>query len=48
MAQSDGLRWPLDTVTWKRGVFGISNVPITDKFTITVISGRFLVVVEGV
>jgi thiamine pyrophosphokinase len=43
-AKSSGLKWPLDRVVWKRGIFSISNVAETGSFEIQALSGRFLVV----
>jgi len=45
-ASSSGLKWPLDGVAWKRGIFGISNVAETGAFSVTVHAGRFLVMTE--
>ena len=44
-AQSAGLKWPLDAVSWRRGFFGISNAAETEAVTIKALSGRFLVLV---
>jgi len=43
-AKSTGLKWPLDTVVWDRGFFGLSNVAVDDKFSIKAESGRFMVI----
>ncbi len=43
-AQSEGLKWPLDDLPWKRGFFGISNISVTGTFRIRARAGRFLVV----
>jgi thiamine pyrophosphokinase len=45
-ARSAGLKWPLDSVAWRRGFFGISNVSETEALTIKALSGRFLVLVS--
>ncbi|MDR3356023.1 MAG: thiamine diphosphokinase [Spirochaetaceae bacterium] len=44
-AQSNGLKWPLAPVAWKRGFFGLSNVAETGAVTIKALSGRFLVLI---
>lgn len=43
-AQSRGLKWPLDELSWCRGFFGISNVASEGPFSIRALSGSFLVV----
>jgi len=44
-ARSKGLKWDLDGVHWERGLFGLSNVAITDEIEINVKQGRFMVIV---
>jgi thiamine pyrophosphokinase len=44
-AQSAGLKWPLDSVAWRRGFFGISNTAETEAVMVKALSGRFLVLV---
>jgi thiamine pyrophosphokinase len=46
-AWSAGLKWPLNSVSWKRGFFGISNAAETTSITIKVSAGRFLIVISG-
>ncbi len=41
---STGLRWPLDSLTWKRGNFGISNEFSGPEARVRVHSGRLLVI----
>ncbi|MDR0644687.1 MAG: thiamine diphosphokinase [Treponema sp.] len=43
-AKSEGLKWPLDRIVWKRGFFGISNAA-DGLFSISATQGRFLVIV---
>ena len=43
-ATSKGLKWPLESLYWDRGVFGLSNVSVDGFFYVTALSGRFLVV----
>jgi thiamine pyrophosphokinase len=48
-ARSEGLKWPLDGLSWDRGFFGISNVidnnvAASGEFSIRALSGRFLIV----
>ena len=45
-AESTGLKWPLDGLTWKRGSFGLSNVAEDGPFRIHCIQGSFLVVIK--
>jgi thiamine pyrophosphokinase len=45
---STGLKWPLDNVRWKRGVYGLSNVVAESEITINARQGRFMIIVEGV
>jgi thiamine pyrophosphokinase len=45
-ALSTGLKWPLDAVEWKRGLFGLSNVALAENFSITAEDGRFLVITQ--
>jgi thiamine pyrophosphokinase len=45
-AQSSGLKWPLDGVAWRRGVFGVSNVVETGDIDVTALSGRFLIIIS--
>ena len=42
-AQSRGLKWPLDGLSWSPGSFGVSNIADTGSFEIRSILGRFLV-----
>jgi thiamine pyrophosphokinase len=44
-AESSGLRWPLNSLNWKRGSFGISNRTVKETFSIRVIRGRFMIIV---
>jgi thiamine pyrophosphokinase len=44
-AKSDGLKWPLDDVSWDRGFAGISNVALKENFVIRAERGRFMVIV---
>jgi thiamine pyrophosphokinase len=45
-ATSDGLRWPLDGLVWKRGDIGVSNEMVGGSASIEVVSGRLLVIRE--
>jgi thiamine pyrophosphokinase len=47
-AESRGLKWPLDNVHWKRGLYGLSNVALESEIEINATSGRFMVIIEGV
>lgn len=42
--ESDGLKWPLDSLVWRKGDCGISNIAIKDNVTITMKSGMLLCV----
>jgi thiamine pyrophosphokinase len=46
-ASSSGLKWPLDKVSWKRGVYGLSNVTMEPEMTINAQQGRFMIIMEG-
>jgi thiamine pyrophosphokinase len=46
-AQSTGLKWPLDNVRWKRGLYGLSNVAMESEITINARQGRFMIIMEG-
>ncbi|MCL2214239.1 MAG: thiamine diphosphokinase [Treponema sp.] len=43
-AESSGLKWPLAGLSWNRGFFGLSNVAVDGKISITAIKGRFMVI----
>ncbi|MCA1951037.1 MAG: thiamine diphosphokinase [Treponema sp.] len=42
-AESEGLKWPLNGLSWERGNFGLSNRTCHPSVSIKVLSGRFLV-----
>jgi thiamine pyrophosphokinase len=42
--ESQGLKWPLDTLSWVKGDAGISNVVISKKCRIRVTQGRLIMV----
>jgi thiamine pyrophosphokinase len=44
-AESSGLKWPLSSLNWNRGSFGISNRTDKETFSIRVIRGRFMIIV---
>ena len=44
-AESQGLKWHLDGLSWERGSFGISNRTVEERFAIRVIQGRFMIIV---
>jgi len=46
-ARSAGLKWPLDNVPWKRGLYGLSNVATESEMTINAQQGRFMIIMEG-
>lgn len=41
---SQGLRWPLQNVKWSRSVAGVSNIALAPNITVTVHTGRLLIV----
>lgn len=43
---SRGLRWPLDGLRWKKGDIGLSNEMSEDVFSITMKTGRLVMVTE--
>jgi len=45
-AESKGLKWPLDDLSWNRGFFGLSNVAVDGEFSIKAESGRFMVILS--
>jgi thiamine pyrophosphokinase len=45
-AESSGLKWKLDNVEWKKGLFGISNSAGEKIVGINALKGRFLVIVN--
>ena len=45
-ATSEGLRWPLDGLSWRRGDFGLSNELTSKAASIRVLEGRLLLVRE--
>ncbi len=42
--KSEGLKWPLDSLSWIKGDAGISNVVVSQKCRILVIQGRLIMV----
>jgi thiamine pyrophosphokinase len=44
-AESRGLKWPLDSLTWNRGFASMSNLALTGEVCIRAQEGRFLVIV---
>jgi thiamine pyrophosphokinase len=46
-AVSSGLKWPLDNVSWERGLFGLSNVVTVNEVKIHAERGRFMIILEG-
>ncbi len=42
--KSTGLKWNLDKLQWEKGDAGISNIVVGDPFTITILSGRVLLI----
>jgi thiamine pyrophosphokinase len=47
-AESKGLKWPLNNVHWERGLYGLSNVAVTQKIEVVAQQGRFMVILEEV
>jgi thiamine pyrophosphokinase len=43
-AESRGLKWPLNDLSWDRGFFGLSNVAADGDFSIKAETGRFMVI----
>ncbi|MDC7231795.1 MAG: thiamine diphosphokinase [Spirochaetales bacterium] len=44
--KSRGLKWPLDKLSWKKGDVGISNALVDKEFSITMSSGRLILIRE--
>ena len=42
---SQGLKWPLDNLTWNRGFFGLANIAQNTEFMLKSYEGRFMVIV---
>ena len=47
-AESSGLKWPLDGLSWEEGSFGVSNLATTGVIKIRSIRGRFLIFIPMV
>ena len=47
-AESSGLKWPLNGLSWERGFFGVSNVALNGPFEIRSFRGRFMVIMPMV
>jgi thiamine pyrophosphokinase len=43
-AESSGLKWPLDGLSWERGGLGLSNVATEGPFRIRSVQGHFMVI----
>jgi thiamine pyrophosphokinase len=43
---SDGLKWPLDELSWSRGDMGLSNVAMKNEITVTMKQGRLILIKE--
>ena len=46
-AESRGLKWPLDSVRWERGLYSLSNESTGEQVSVSARQGRFLVVFPG-
>ncbi|MDR1838363.1 MAG: thiamine diphosphokinase [Treponema sp.] len=44
-AQSSGLKWPLESLPWDRGFFGLANVAPNGGFSVKAEEGRFMVII---
>jgi thiamine pyrophosphokinase len=44
-ALSRGLKWPLDSLLWPRGFFGLSNAAVEGNFSIKTEQGRFMIII---
>jgi len=45
-ASSKGLKWQLDSLSWDRGFFGISNVAVDGDFSVKAEAGRFMIILS--
>ena len=43
-AESSGLKWPLNNLSWEKGCFSLSNIAPDGSFIIRSIRGRFMVI----
>jgi thiamine pyrophosphokinase len=44
--ESEGLQWPLNSLSWKQGSMGISNIVTKDPVRITMKKGRLLLIYD--
>lgn len=44
--KSEGLKWPLDALGWKKGDLGVSNIVTSDEVEVTMRTGRLIFVGE--
>lgn len=42
--ESTGLKWPLHDLSWSRSTVGVSNEAVVDRISVTVHTGRLLIV----
>ncbi len=42
---TEGLRWPLDSLCWKPGDIGISNIIISDEARVTMRQGKLIMII---
>ncbi|MCL2192553.1 MAG: thiamine diphosphokinase [Treponema sp.] len=47
-AESLGLKWPLDSVIWERGLYGFGNIVLERELSIRAVQGRFMIILERV
>ena len=47
-AESRGLKWPLGSVRWERGLYSLSNEATGESVAVIAGQGRFLVVLPGI
>ncbi len=43
--RTEGLRWPLDSLCWKPGDIGISNIALSDKIRVTMLKGKLIMII---
>lgn len=43
--KTEGLKWPLDSLCWKPGDIGISNIILTEEAKVTMLQGKLIMIV---
>ena len=43
--KTEGLKWPLDSLRWRPGDIGISNIVVSDPVRVSMIQGRLILII---